>query len=196
MRTAVIQHIAFSTATLRCSCTRLSPSPVPICQRHAQQHVPSEISLARFPAQTRLLLRTTGRSSTKSVRYVPARLTSVSSATSRSSSTTTNAVRSTRSTCAEVRSQHWKQCAAFFRATFDAWKDFSRSGQESVYVGYSPIITVDAERFSETYRRHTYFMSFETRGRPSQTPRNGPCPWARKVPSRLDDKSVLCTALS
>jgi hypothetical protein len=35
--------------------------------------------------------------------------------------------------------------AAFFRATFDAWKSFRRSGDESVYVGYSPAITVDAE---------------------------------------------------
>ncbi len=36
--------------------------------------------------------------------------------------------------------------AAFFRATFDTWKDFNRSGRESVYVGYSPIITVDADK--------------------------------------------------
>jgi len=36
--------------------------------------------------------------------------------------------------------------AAFFRATFDAWKDFRRSGRESVYVGYSPIVTVDADK--------------------------------------------------
>jgi hypothetical protein len=36
--------------------------------------------------------------------------------------------------------------AAFFRATFDAWKDYRRSGREVVHVGYSPIITVDAER--------------------------------------------------
>ena len=36
--------------------------------------------------------------------------------------------------------------AAFFRATFDAWKDFKRSGREEVYVGYSPIITVDADK--------------------------------------------------
>lgn len=35
--------------------------------------------------------------------------------------------------------------AAFFRATFDAWNDFNRSGREHVYVGYSPVITVDAE---------------------------------------------------
>ena len=34
--------------------------------------------------------------------------------------------------------------AAFFRATFEAWKDFHRSGRERVYVGYSPIITIDA----------------------------------------------------
>jgi hypothetical protein len=33
---------------------------------------------------------------------------------------------------------------AFFRATFEAWKDFKRSGREEIYVGYSPIITVDA----------------------------------------------------
>ncbi|HUA19747.1 MAG TPA: sulfotransferase [Bryobacteraceae bacterium] len=36
--------------------------------------------------------------------------------------------------------------AAFFRATFDAWKDYQRTGREAVYVGYSPIITVDTER--------------------------------------------------
>jgi hypothetical protein len=36
--------------------------------------------------------------------------------------------------------------AAFYRATFDAWKDHNSSGSESVHVGYSPIITVDAER--------------------------------------------------
>jgi len=33
---------------------------------------------------------------------------------------------------------------AFFKATFDAWKDRRRSGHERVYVGYSPIIVVDA----------------------------------------------------
>lgn len=39
--------------------------------------------------------------------------------------------------------------AAFYRATFEAWKDFDRSGEEQVYVGYSPIVTVDAERILE-----------------------------------------------
>jgi Sulfotransferase family len=33
--------------------------------------------------------------------------------------------------------------AAFFRATFDAWKDHRTSGSEKFYVGYSPIIGVD-----------------------------------------------------
>jgi hypothetical protein len=36
--------------------------------------------------------------------------------------------------------------ASFFRATFDAWKDYKRSGREVVYVGYSPIVVVDAEK--------------------------------------------------
>jgi hypothetical protein len=36
--------------------------------------------------------------------------------------------------------------AAFFRATFEAWKDYRRSGQELVHVGYSPIIGVDADK--------------------------------------------------
>lgn len=35
--------------------------------------------------------------------------------------------------------------AAFFTATFEAWKDYRRTSQEVFYVGYSPIITVDAE---------------------------------------------------
>jgi hypothetical protein len=36
--------------------------------------------------------------------------------------------------------------SAFFRATFDAWKDYRRTGSELVYVGYSPIITIDTEK--------------------------------------------------
>lgn len=35
--------------------------------------------------------------------------------------------------------------AAFFRATFDVWQDYNRSGRETIHVGYSPIITVDSE---------------------------------------------------
>jgi len=36
--------------------------------------------------------------------------------------------------------------AAFFRATFDAWKDCRRSGREDWYVGYSPVLVVDADK--------------------------------------------------
>lgn len=34
--------------------------------------------------------------------------------------------------------------AAFFRATFDAWRDHKGTPEQSLYVGYSPIIAVDA----------------------------------------------------
>jgi Sulfotransferase family len=36
--------------------------------------------------------------------------------------------------------------AAFFQATHRAWKDNRQTGEEKMYVGYSPIITVDALR--------------------------------------------------
>lgn len=36
--------------------------------------------------------------------------------------------------------------AAFFQATFDTWTNLNKSGQEKIYVGYSPIIVVDAEK--------------------------------------------------
>jgi len=35
---------------------------------------------------------------------------------------------------------------AFFRATFDAWKDHSRTDAQKLYVGYSPIVVVDAAK--------------------------------------------------
>lgn len=35
---------------------------------------------------------------------------------------------------------------AFFRASADAWTDYNRSGRETTYVGYSPIIAVDADK--------------------------------------------------
>jgi hypothetical protein len=35
---------------------------------------------------------------------------------------------------------------AFFRATAAAWKDAKRTGNERIYVGYSPIIGVDADK--------------------------------------------------
>ena len=36
--------------------------------------------------------------------------------------------------------------AAFFRSTFDAWKDYRRTGEQTLYVGYSPIVVVDAQK--------------------------------------------------
>jgi hypothetical protein len=36
--------------------------------------------------------------------------------------------------------------SAFFRATFDAWKDYRRTGEEVIYVGYSPILVVDTDK--------------------------------------------------
>lgn len=38
---------------------------------------------------------------------------------------------------------------AFFRSTFDAWKDFRRTPEQTMYVGYSPIIGVDGEKILE-----------------------------------------------
>ncbi len=36
--------------------------------------------------------------------------------------------------------------AAFFQATFEGWKNYNRSGQEKYYVGYSPVLVVDANK--------------------------------------------------
>ena len=46
----------------------------------------------------------------------------------------------------EIGRSRANNVAAFFRATFDVWRDWDRSGREQVYVGYSPIITVDAAK--------------------------------------------------
>jgi hypothetical protein len=35
---------------------------------------------------------------------------------------------------------------AFFTATFQSWKNYQRTGQEKAYVGYSPVIMLDAEK--------------------------------------------------
>jgi Sulfotransferase family len=42
---------------------------------------------------------------------------------------------------------------AFFRATFDAWRDFRATGRERVYVGYSPIVVVDTEKILSDFPR-------------------------------------------
>jgi hypothetical protein len=35
---------------------------------------------------------------------------------------------------------------AFFRSTFDAWKNRERSGRETAYLGYSPVLCLDTEK--------------------------------------------------
>ena len=47
---------------------------------------------------------------------------------------------------AETGRSRANNMAAFFTATFEAWKDYKKTGNQTVYVGYSPIITVDAEK--------------------------------------------------
>jgi hypothetical protein len=37
---------------------------------------------------------------------------------------------------------------AFYRASATAWKDYQRSGEEVIHVGYSPIIGVDADKIA------------------------------------------------
>ena len=36
--------------------------------------------------------------------------------------------------------------AAFFKSTFSTWKNFNHSGKNHIYVGYSPIIGIDANK--------------------------------------------------
>ncbi|MGI9253790.1 MAG: sulfotransferase [Thermomicrobiales bacterium] len=44
--------------------------------------------------------------------------------------------------------------AAFFQSTFDAWKDYNRTGEEVIHVGYSPIVVVDAEKIVAASPEH------------------------------------------
>jgi hypothetical protein len=46
----------------------------------------------------------------------------------------------------EVGRSRANNVAMLFRATFDAWKDRRRTGEEEVHVGYSPAIVVDAAK--------------------------------------------------
>jgi Sulfotransferase family len=41
--------------------------------------------------------------------------------------------------------------AAFFRATFETWKDYRRTGREEVYVGYSPVMVIDADKILKDF---------------------------------------------
>jgi len=43
--------------------------------------------------------------------------------------------------------------AAFFRATFDAWKDYKKTKTQKVYVGYSSIVVVDADKILSDFNQ-------------------------------------------
>lgn len=47
---------------------------------------------------------------------------------------------------------------AFFRATFDVWKNFNATGEEQIYVGYSPIIGVDGEAIIKELNGNGYVL--------------------------------------
>jgi hypothetical protein len=47
---------------------------------------------------------------------------------------------------------------AFFKATFLAWKNHRKSGQERFYVGYSPIIGVDGDKIINDYRGNAFVI--------------------------------------
>lgn len=63
---------------------------------------------------------------------------------------------------------------AFFVSTFRAWKDYNRSGKESAYVGYSPIVGVDSEKIFRDFPnahiihivRNPYSAYADTKKRP------------------------------
>ena len=40
---------------------------------------------------------------------------------------------------------------AFFHATWDAWKNLTRTGKEKAYVGYSPVIGLDGEKMVKDF---------------------------------------------
>ncbi|WP_204105821.1 MULTISPECIES: sulfotransferase [Spirulina sp. CCY15215] len=52
---------------------------------------------------------------------------------------------------AETGRSRANNVAAFFKSTFDAWKDYNRTGKEQFYVGYSPIFVVDAPKILEDF---------------------------------------------
>lgn len=63
---------------------------------------------------------------------------------------------------------------AFFRSTFLAWKDYIQTGKEIAYVGYCPVICVDAEKIFEDFPgarvihvvRNPYSAFADTKKRP------------------------------
>lgn len=67
---------------------------------------------------------------------------------------------------------------AFFRSTFDAWENYQLSGENRVYVGYSPIIGIDADKILADFPaahilhvvRNPYSAYADTKKRPFPLP--------------------------
>lgn len=63
---------------------------------------------------------------------------------------------------------------AFYRSTFEVWKTYNRTGKETAYVGYSPIIGVDSDKILADFPdavilhivRNPYAAYAETKRRP------------------------------
>lgn len=47
---------------------------------------------------------------------------------------------------------------AFFTSTFQAWKNYHKSGQEKYFVGYSPIICIDGEIIIKDFDNNAYIL--------------------------------------
>jgi hypothetical protein len=47
---------------------------------------------------------------------------------------------------------------AFFVSTFGAWSNLNKTGKESLYVGYNPIIVVDAQAIIEDFKGNGYVL--------------------------------------
>ena len=72
----------------------------------------------------------------------------------------------------EVGRSRAANVSAFFRATFDVWQNFDRSGRERVHVGYSPIIGVDGDKILADFPIRMYSMSFVILGPRTQIRRS------------------------
>lgn len=67
---------------------------------------------------------------------------------------------------------------AFFRSTFEAWENYQRSGENRIYVGYSPIIGIDSNRILSDFTdahivhvvRNPYSAYADTKKRPFPLP--------------------------
>jgi hypothetical protein len=68
--------------------------------------------------------------------------------------------------------------AAFFHSTFAAWKNLNRSGKEKAWLGYSPVLVLDAEKMFQDFpngqmihvARNPYSGYADTKKRPFPLP--------------------------